>query len=351
MNHKILVTGSAGFIGFHLVEYLAQRGDRVIGIDNLNHYYDVRLKQARLHTSGIDIDALETHKPLSSHKYPHYTFIKQDLVDKEQLFQLFEQQQFDTVVNLAAQPGVRYSLENPHAYIDSNIVGFVNLLEACRHYPVRHLVYASSSSVYGLNAKMPYSTQDNVDHPISLYAATKKSNELMAHAYAYLYHIPVTGLRFFTVYGPWGRPDMVPFVFVKPILAGEPIKVFNHGQMRRDFTYIDDIIEGVGRVIDKVAQPNGHWDAQKPDPNSSKVAYKLYNIGHHQPVQLLDFIEAIERQLGKKAVKTLLPLQPGDVLSTYADIDDLYQDFGYKPKVAFQEGIARFISWYQDFYG
>ena len=327
----ILVTGSAGFIGYHLSEKLLARGDTVTGLDNLNDYYEVSLKEARL-------DRLKTQ--------PAFTFIRADLQDRPALEALFTENNFDAVINLAAQAGVRYSLENPHAYIDSNVVGFTNILECCRHHKIGHLVYASSSSVYGMNASMPFSVHDNVDHPISLYAATKKANELMAHTYSHLYNLPTTGLRFFTVYGPWGRPDMALFLFTKAILAGEPIKVFNNGKMQRDFTYIDDIVEGIIRVTDKPATPNPDWDASSPDPGTSSAPYRLYNIGNNSPVSLMDFIGAIEKALGKTAEKEFLPMQPGDVAATYADIDALIDSIDYHPQTRVQDGINNFIAWY-----
>ena len=346
---KILITGTAGFIGFHLAKRLLERGDEVVGIDNINDYYDVNLKYARLAETGISREAEKWHTPVQSTKYPGYTFVRMNLEDRDPLTALFEKEKFDNVCNLAAQAGVRYSLENPYAYIDSNIVGFVNILEACRHHNIRHLVYASSSSVYGNNTKMPLSTSDNVDHPISLYAATKKSNELMAYTYSHLYGIPTTGLRFFTVYGPWGRPDMALFLFTKAIINDESVKIFNYGNMSRDFTYIDDIIEGVVRVIDKPPLTSAHT---KPDPSSSNIApYKIYNIGNSNPVKLMDYIEGIENALGKKAKKEFLPMQPGDVPNTYADVSDLVRDIGYKPPTKVEDGIKKFIKWYKEFYG
>ena len=328
---QILVTGAAGFIGYHLSEKLLARGDRVIGLDNLNDYYDVSLKEARLERLRCQ---------------DHFTFVKADLRDRDALNELFEATRFDAVINLAAQAGVRYSLENPHAYIDSNVIGFTNILECCRHHRIGHLVYASSSSVYGMNGCMPFSVHDNVDHPISLYAATKKANELMAHTYSHLYNIPTTGLRFFTVYGPWGRPDMALFLFTDAILKGEPIKVFNNGEMQRDFTYIDDIVEGIIRVTDKPATPNADWDSRLPDPGTSSAPYRLYNIGNNNPVSLMEFIGAIEKAIGKKAEKQLLPMQPGDVAATYADIDALIEAVDYHPRTPIQEGIDHFIEWY-----
>ncbi|MBE9237568.1 NAD-dependent epimerase [Anabaena aphanizomenioides LEGE 00250] len=332
---KILVTGAAGFIGFHLSQRLLNRGDEVIGLDNLNNYYDVSLKQARL-------------AQLQSQQL--FTFAQLDLADQEGINNLFTTHQFDVVVNLAAQAGVRYSLQNPHAYINSNILGFTNILEGCRHSQVKHLVFASSSSVYGANTKTPFSIHDNVDHPISLYAASKKANELMAHTYSHLYGLPTTGLRFFTVYGPWGRPDMALFLFTKAILSGQTIDVFNYGKMKRDFTYIDDIIEGLVRVTDNIPQGNPHWSGDKPDPGTSKAPYKIYNIGNNNPVELLHFIEVIEDCLGMKAQKNMLPLQPGDVTMTYADVDDLIADVGFKPATPIDVGISRFIDWYRNYY-
>jgi len=331
----VLVTGAAGFIGFHLSQRLLSRGDEVVGLDNINDYYDVTLKKGRL-------AQLEGK--------PGFRFHKLELADREGIAQLFATQRFDAVVNLAAQAGVRYSLKNPHAYIDSNIVGFTNILEGCRHSGVKHLVFASSSSVYGANTKMPFSVHDNVDHPVSLYAASKKANELMAHTYSHLYGLPTTGLRFFTVYGPWGRPDMALFLFTKAILAGQPIDVFNYGKMRRDFTYIDDIVEGVIRVMDNIAEPNPTWSSDAPDPGTSKAPYKIYNIGNNQPVELMRFIEVLEDCLGKKAEKNMLPIQAGDVPATYADVDDLMRDVGFKPNTPIEVGIERFVAWYRSYY-
>ncbi|AQA16886.1 capsular biosynthesis protein CpsI [Halioglobus japonicus] len=332
----ILVTGAAGFIGFHTCQKLLARGDTVVGLDNLNDYYEVSLKQARL-------ALLEAQ--------PGFTFIEANLEDRPVLEALFAEHQFDAVINLAAQAGVRYSLENPHAYIDSNIVGFTNILECCRHNNVGHLVYASSSSVYGMNSTMPFSVHDNVDHPISLYAASKKANELMAHTYSHLFDLPTTGLRFFTVYGPWGRPDMALFLFTRAILAGEPLKVFNEGKMQRDFTYIDDIVEGVVRVTDNTATPNPDWDSANPDPGTSSAPYRIFNIGNNNPVKLLDYIGAIENALGMKAKLELLPMQPGDVPATAANIDALENAVGYRPSTPVSEGIDNFIRWYREFYG
>jgi UDP-glucuronate 4-epimerase len=332
---RVLVTGVAGFIGFHVARYLLERGDTIIGVDNLNPYYDVQLKEARL--------AL-----LTGHERFH--FIQLDLADRNGMSELFTRQQPERVAHLAAQAGVRYSLTNPHAYIESNLVGFLHILEGCRHIQVGHLVYASSSSVYGANTKMPFSVHDNVDHPVSLYAASKKANELMAHTYSHLYSLPTTGLRFFTVYGPWGRPDMALFIFTKAILEGKPIQVFNHGNMRRDFTYIDDIVEGVVRVLDTIPQPHPAWSGAIPDPGTSKAPYRLYNIGNNQPVELLHFIAVLEACLGRKAEKQLLPMQLGDVPETYADVDDLMRDVGFKPSTPITTGIARFVEWYRQYY-
>ena len=347
---KILVTGTAGFIGSFVALILAEQGNDVIGLDIINDYYDVRIKYGRLERDGFDCSEIENGKIIKSSKYPAYRFIKTRLENKKELDHLFTNEKFDMVCNLAAQAGVRYSLTNPHAYVDSNIVGFVNLLECCRHNAVKHLVYASSSSVYGLNEKFPFSTHDNVDHPISLYAATKKANELMAHTYSHLYNIPTTGLRFFTVYGPWGRPDMALFLFTKAILENKPINVFNHGKMKRDFTYIDDIVNGVIKVLNAPPSGDSSWKADNPDPSRSKAPYRIYNIGNNSPVGLMDFIGAIENTLGKKAEKNFLPMQPGDVAATWADVDDLVKDFGYAPEITVQEGVERFIKWYLDFF-
>jgi UDP-glucuronate 4-epimerase len=332
---KVLVTGAAGFIGSTLSHRLLDRGDEVIGLDNLNDYYDVTLKEARL-------ARLQDRQG--------FTFIKASLEDREAMEALFKRDQPQKVVNLAAQAGVRYSLINPHAYIDANIVGFMNVLEGCRHHGVEHLVYASSSSVYGANTSMPFSVHDNVDHPVSLYAASKKANELMAHTYSHLYNMPTTGLRFFTVYGPWGRPDMALFLFTKAILEGKPIDVFNYGNHRRDFTYIDDIVEGVIRTLDHVAAPNAEWSGDAPDSATSKAPYRLYNIGSNRPVELLRYIEVLEECLGKKAEKNLLPLQPGDVPDTYADVDALVSDVGYRPSTPVETGIKNFVEWYREYY-
>ncbi len=333
---NVFVTGAAGFIGYHLCRRLLEDGVRVTGVDNLNPYYDVRLKRDRLNRIlGHD----------------HFSFRELDLVDRDGLEDVFAHNRFDAVVNLAAQAGVRYSLENPRAYIDSNLVGFVNVLECCRHGEIRHLVFASSSSVYGANTRMPFSVHDNVDHPVSLYAATKKANELMAHTYSHLYGLCCTGLRFFTVYGPWGRPDMALFLFTRAILENKPIRVFNHGNMQRDFTYIDDIIEGVVRTMGRLPEPNPGWRGDAPDPATSYAPYNIYNIGNNQPVELLEFIKIIESALGRKAQKEFLDIQPGDVVATYADVDDLMKAVGFKPATPLKEGISRFIAWYKDYYG
>lgn len=389
---KILITGTAGFIGFHLAKRLLDRGDTIVGIDNINDYYDVNLKYARLAETGINRDAEKWHAKIQSTKYENYSFVRMNLEDREQLNQLFQQEKFDKVCNLAAQAGVRYSLENPHAYINSNIVGFISILEACRHHNIKHLAYASSSSVYGNNTKMPLSTSDNVDHPISLYAATKKSNELMAHTYSHLFGLPTTGLRFFTVYGPWGRPDMALFLFTKAILENQPIKVFNNGNMVRDFTYIDDIVEGVTRVIDtppigaqnniaaRISPPSqGGVSTDKsvdrvvkaPDNNSNPeefhesstdvsqssssgelegAPYKVYNIGNSSPVPLMEYIATIEKTLGKAAPKEFLLMQPGDVPRTEADVTDLVENVGYKPNTPVKVGIEKFIKWYESYF-
>ncbi|MDH3454042.1 MAG: NAD-dependent epimerase [Desulfuromonadales bacterium] len=335
MSKKILVTGAAGFIGSHLCQRFLARGDVVVGLDNLNDYYEVSLKENRL-------------KRLTDKD--NFTFVKCDLADRAGMEQLFAEHQFDAVVNLAAQAGVRYSLTNPRAYVDANLVGFMNILEGCRHQQVGHLVYASSSSVYGANTRMPFSVHHNVDHPVSLYAASKKANELMAHTYAHLYGLPCTGLRFFTVYGPWGRPDMALFLFTKAILEGKPIDVFNHGRMRRDFTYIDDIVEGVVRVTDQPAQANPEWSGDQPDPATSAAPYRVYNIGNNNPVELMHLIETLEKALGKTAEKNYLPLQPGDVPATWADVDALSSDVGFRPATPIEVGVGRFVEWYKEYY-
>jgi UDP-glucuronate 4-epimerase len=345
---KVLVTGAAGFIGFHLCLALLKRGDEVIGLDNINDYYDPSLKRDRLKELGIT--NIVDSQTVTSASYPSFHFIKIGVDEKEALFSLFQENNFDAVVNLAAQAGVRYSLINPDAYIRANIVGFLNVLEACRHFPVKHLVYASTSSVYGSNTAMPFSEHQPANHPVSLYAATKKSNELMAHSYSHLYKIPTTGLRFFTVYGPWGRPDMALFVFTKAIINGEPIQVFNQGKMQRDFTYIDDIIQGVIKVLDNPASPDSAWKGADPDPATSYAPYRIYNIGNNQPAELIEFIEAIETALGKKGIKEFLPMQPGDVPATHADITTLSADTGYSPQFSVQQGVRHFITWYKDYF-
>lgn len=332
---KCLVTGAAGFIGFSLSKRLLEEGIEVIGVDNLNDYYDVDLKRSRLEIL-TDFEA--------------FTFIEGDISDREMMASLFEEQSFDAVINMAAQAGVRYSLENPHAYVDSNLVGFVNLLEGCRHTGVKHFLYASSSSVYGANTTMPFSVHHNVDHPVSLYAATKKSNELLAHSYSHLFGLPCTGLRFFTVYGPWGRPDMALFLFTKAILEGEPINVFNHGDMRRDFTYIDDIVEGVYRVLKRISCPNPEWNGKDPDPGTSYTPFKVYNIGNNASVGLNEFISEIEEALGTKANRNLLPMQKGDVAETFAEVADLMRDTGFKPSTSIKDGVRGFVSWYRGYY-
>ena len=348
---KVLVTGTAGFIGFHTVLKLLKHGHAVVGLDSINDYYDVNLKYGRLQESGIKQSSIEYGVMVQSESHSGYSFIQLKLEDKTAFDALFEQEQFDAVCNLAAQAGVRYSLENPNAYIDSNIVGFMNVLEACRHNSVKNLSYASSSSVYGLNEAMPFSTSHSVNHPVSLYAATKKSNELMAHTYAHLYGIQCTGLRFFTVYGPWGRPDMAPFIFTKAAFNGETIKVFNNGKMKRDFTYIDDIVEGVVRVIENPCQANSEWNAKQPDPSSSSAPYKIYNIGNSQPIELMTFIEAVENAAGVEIQKDFQPIQPGDLVATYADVSELKNDIGYRPSTPVNEGMKRTVDWYRSFYG
>ena len=351
---KILVTGTAGFIGYHLAKKLLNRGDEVVGLDNINDYYDVNLKYARLNELGINKDNLGsevlTSPLLNSTKYPKHKFVKIDLADTNSIYNLFETEKFDAVCNLAAQAGVRYSIENPHAYIDSNIKGFINILEACRHNGVKNLSYASSSSVYGLNKSQPFKTSDHTDHPISLYAATKKSNEMMAHTYSHLYGIQTTGLRFFTVYGSYGRPDMAPMLFADAILNDRAIKVFNHGNMSRDFTYVDDIVDGVIKVVDNPANSSQEFNPENPNPSISIAPYRIYNIGNNAPVQLLDFIETLEIKIGIKAKKDFMDMQDGDVVSTYADTNDLIKDFNYKPYTKLADGIEQFVVWYKDFY-
>lgn len=335
MSNKILITGAAGFIGFHLSQRLLREGHQITGLDNLNDYYDVDLKKARLRLLRRD---------------ENFIFEKIDLTDNKRILSLFDTSKFDYVIHLAAQAGVRYSLINPYAYIDSNISGFLNLLEACRQNPVKHLIFASSSSVYGANTRMPFSVHHNVDHPVSLYAATKKSNELMAHTYANLYQIPSTGLRFFTVYGPWGRPDMALFLFTKAIVEERPIDVYNHGKMKRDFTYVDDIVEGIFRLIAKSPSPDPDWNGSDPDPSTSFAPYKIYNIGNNQPVELMKFIETIEDKVGKKAIKNFMDIQKGDVPATFADVDDLMKDVGFRPATSIETGVGEFVKWYKDYY-
>lgn len=331
---KILITGAAGFIGYNLSQKLLKENYKVIGIDNMNAYYEVSLKENRL-------------KQIDSEQF---IFHKLNLEDREELYKIFEEEQPDVVINLAAQAGVRYSLENPHTYIEANIVGFMNVLEACRHNDVKQLIYASSSSVYGANTSLPFSTSDNIDHPLSLYAATKKANELMAHTYSSLYNLPTTGLRFFTVYGPWGRPDMALFKFTKNIIEGQPIDVYNNGEMMRDFTFVDDIVESISRLVEKPATPNPDWSGKNPDPSSSYAPYKVYNIGNNSPVKLMDFIEAIEKKVGKKAIKNFMPLQAGDVPATYADVEDLYENIDFRPETSIEDGVGKFVDWYVNYY-
>lgn len=347
---KILVTGTAGFIGFHLAQKLLDRGDEVIGLDNINDYYDVNLKYARLEELGIKRDEISSNKLTQSKTYSKHKFIKMDLANTNEVNALFEKEKFDAVCNLAAQAGVRYSLENPHAYIDSNVKGFLNILEACRHNEVKNLSYASSSSVYGLNKSQPFQTSDHTDHPVSLYAATKKSNEMMAHTYSHLYDISTTGLRFFTVYGPWGRPDMAPMLFADAILNDRAIKVFNHGNMSRDFTYVGDIVDGIIKVIDNPAKSNDKFNATKPRPDISSAPYRIYNIGNNAPVSLMDFIQTLEKSIGIEAKKNFMDIQDGDVVSTYADTSALIKDFHYKPDTNLADGIEQFVSWYKKFY-
>lgn len=348
---KILVTGTAGFIGFHVAKKLCAEGYSVVGFDNINDYYDVNLKYDRLRELGIETDQLEYGKDVQSEKYPSLKFVKLDLQDRESVSNLFANGQFDYVCHLAAQAGVRYSLENPYTYADSNLIGFLNILEGCRQNNVKHLAYASSSSVYGLNEKMPLSESDSVDHPISLYAATKKANELMAHSYSHLYQIPTTGLRFFTVYGPWGRPDMSPILFASAIANDKPIKVFNHGKMTRDFTYIDDIVGGLRKILFQPAKSNPNWDASHPSNVSSTAPYRIYNIGNSSPIELMHFIETLEMEIGKKAIKEFLPLQPGDVLKTVADVSELEKEFQFHPLTSLDEGVNIFVKWYRKYYG
>ncbi|GAB1416619.1 NAD-dependent epimerase [Paludibacter sp.] len=350
VEKSILVTGAAGFIGFHVSKKLLSEGWKVVGLDNINDYYDVELKYSRLACLGIEKSSVENNVLLISTSYEHFSFVRANLEDLQTLTNLFSENKFQFVCHLAAQAGVRYSLENPMAYISSNIVGFEHILELSRQYNVKHLVYASSSSVYGLNEKMPFSTHEGTNHPVSLYAATKKSNELMAHVYSHLYNLPTTGLRFFTVYGPWGRPDMSPMLFADAIVSNKPLKVFNNGDMARDFTYIDDIVEGVVRVINKPAQPDDKWNALSPDPSSSNAPYKVYNIGNSSPVRLMDYIVTMEQAFGKEAEKIFLPMQPGDVQHTFSDVSDLEADFDYRPNTSLKEGLKHFAEWYKSYF-
>jgi UDP-glucuronate 4-epimerase len=347
---KILVTGTAGFIGLYVAHYLLERGDEVIGLDNINAYYDVELKYGRLNELGISQSNTAWNQFSQSETFKDFRFIRMNLEDRESMQRLFADEQFDAVCHLAAQAGVRYSIENPHTYIESNINGFLNILEGCRHHQIKHLVYASSSSVYGLNSKVPFSEQDGTAHPVSLYAATKKANELMAHTYSHLYGIPTTGLRFFTVYGPWGRPDMSPFLFTDAILNNRPIRIFNNGDMLRDFTYIDDIVEGIVRVLNCPAQPDENWETGDPDPCISSAPYRIYNIGNSQPVKLMDFVEAIEKAIGRKADKFFLPMQPGDVYQTNACTTRLKTAFDFKPNTPVETGVKKTVDWYKNFY-
>lgn len=347
---KILITGGAGFIGYHLSSALIQQNHDIIGLDNLNGYYNVQLKLDRLSNLGISPSEISPNTLIKSKQYHQYRFIQFSLENKTRLFELFQKEKFEIVINLAAQAGVRYSITNPDVYIQSNIIGFINVLEACRNYPVQHLIYASSSSVYGLNGKVPFSVHDDVSHPVSLYAATKKSNELMAHTYSHLYQIPTTGLRFFTVYGPYGRPDMSPSLFAHAILKGEPLKIFNYGQMRRDFTYVDDIVKGILNVISKIPQANPQWNNQLMDPATSSAPYAIYNIGNQHPVMLMDYIQAFEKAIGKEAIKEYLPMQAGDVLDTYSDMTEMINDFNYLPTTTLEEGVGKFIAWFKEYY-
>ena len=347
---KILLTGAAGFIGFHAARWLLQKGHEVLGLDNIDPYYDVEIKFGRLAELGIAREAIVERREAPSSTQPGFRFVMGDITDRPLMESLAEKFKFQRVCHLAAQAGVRYSLQDPHKYIQSNVVGFMNILEACRHHKVPHLVYASSSSVYGLNRRVPFSSRRGVDHPISIYAATKKSNELMAHSYSHLYGLPTTGLRFFTVYGPWGRPDMALFKFTRAILAGEPIEVYNHGRMIRDFTYIDDIVEGVGRVVEGVARPDRGWNPRKPRPDTSSAPYRLYNIGNNRPVDLMSFIRMLEKELGKRADLRFLPMQPGDVPATRADVRGLERDFSFRPRTDLRTGIRQFVRWYREYY-
>ncbi|WP_317173895.1 NAD-dependent epimerase [Pontibacter aquaedesilientis] len=347
---KVLVTGTAGFVGFHLAEKLLSRGDEVVGVDNINDYYDIRLKLDRLAESGIPEDLIDWNKEVTSYKHSRYRFIKMNLEDKSALMSLCQKEKFDVIMHLAAQAGVRYSITNPDAYAQSNLISFLNILEAGRHNKIKHLVYASSSSVYGLNETMPFAVKHNVDHPVSLYAASKKANELMAHTYSHLYRIPTSGLRFFTVYGPWGRPDMAYFLFAEAISNKKPISVFNHGKMKRDFTYIDDIVNGIVNVMDKPAEPCAGWNSKNPDPSRSTAPYCIYNIGNNTPVSLMSFIHEIEKCLGQKAILEMKDMQPGDVTATWANVDDLINNFNYRPNTTIQFGLRSFIDWYKSYY-
>ncbi|KAA9340709.1 NAD-dependent epimerase [Adhaeribacter soli] len=347
---KVLVTGTAGFVGFFLAEQLLRRGDEVVGVDNINDYYDQRLKFDRLAESGIREHLIAWNKEVKSIRHPGYRFIRMNLEDKNELMALCAREQFDVIVHLAAQAGVRYSITNPDAYAQSNLIGFLNILEASRHNKIKHLVYASSSSVYGMNEEMPFSVKHNVEHPVSLYAASKKANELMAHTYSHLYRIPTSGLRFFTVYGPWGRPDMAYFLFAEAIRKNKPIQVFNHGKMKRDFTYIDDIIQGIINVMDSPAQPCQDWDPKKPDPSRSSAPYCIYNIGNNNPVELLGFIQEIEKNMGKEAILEMKEIQDGDVIATWANVDDLINNFNYRPETPIQTGLKKFTDWYNNYY-
>lgn len=347
---KVLVTGSAGFIGFHLAIALLNKGYEIVGLDNINDYYDVQLKYDRLAESGVDPAEIQWNKEVGSKTFENYRFVRMNLEDKAALMRLFEAYQFDVVVNLAAQAGVRYSISNPDLYVQSNVVGFLNILEACRYHCVSHLVYASSSSVYGLNQRIPFSVSHNVDHPISLYAATKKANELMAHTYSHLYRIPTTGLRFFTVYGPWGRPDMACYLFTDAVIKGQPIELFNHGNMKRDFTYVDDVVKGVISVMDNPANPVLGWNGMFPDPSTSSAPYRIYNIGNNSPVKLKAFVREIEKNCGKKANIKMMNLQPGDVSVTWANVEELAQQFNYKPSTSIQKGIKKYVDWHLNYY-
>jgi UDP-glucuronate 4-epimerase len=347
---KVLITGTAGFIGYHLVDKLTELGHEVVGLDNINDYYELSLKYSRLKNQGVFQEEIEYNKKITSKNKAKYSFIKLNLEDYANMLSVFKNENFDVVINLAAQAGVRHSLEDPHVYVSSNLVGFMNILECCRHTKVKHLLYASSSSVYGLNESFPFSTHNNVDHPISIYAASKKANELMAHSYSYLYNLPTTGLRFFSVYGTWGRPDMALFQFTKAILAGNPIEVYNNGEMERDFTYVDDIVSGIVKIASKTPEPNPLWDGKNPDPASSPAPYRIYNIGNNKPVMLLDFIKAIERELGLEAKMIFKPMQPGDVAKTCADANDIIEEFGYMPGISVNDGVGKFVKWYKSYY-